>query len=200
MKRALVHIFGAAALVGVTTIPVFAQDAKVEIAGGWQFLNGREIDPVLVDEVSTSKGFFVEGAGSVTSMFSVVGEYSDSSQDVPITVGFPSPTGSVAARNHRTVRTFMGGIRVGAPAARVVRPFAEVLFGGVHTSASFSFASPGLGVQALVGTAFGYDFAGGVDVRFSRHLAARTKATLLRVNQYADDNVFRLQAGLVILF
>jgi hypothetical protein len=199
MRRALVQMFGPAVLISVMTVPCFAQQTKGEIAGGWQYLTGRAIDPVL-NEVSTSKGFFVEGAGSVTPMFSVVGEYSDSSQDIAISVNFLLPTGIVAATNHMSVRTFMGGIRIGAPAARVVRPFAQVLFGGVHSAATFSFASAGLAVEGLVGTSFGYDFAGGVDFKISGHLAGRAKATLLRVNQYTDDNVFRLQAGLVIPF
>ena len=89
--------------------------------------------------------------------------------------------------------TFQGGIR-GSYATSIVRPFAEALFGGVHTSESGSgLSNSNLGFAATLG--------GGIDCRLTRMLGCRLVVDYVVTGNFnARQNSIRTSTGLVIRF
>ena len=76
-------------------------------------------------------------------------------------------------------------------------PFAQLLFGMSHQSADITGVSAGSSSD----TAYAWDFGGGVDYRFSKHWAARGRASAVRTH-FTDDNQTHLRwgGGIVYLF
>jgi opacity protein-like surface antigen len=94
---------------------------------------------------------------------------------------------------------------VGSPAGQALRPFAQVLLGGVRRSADFSGSATVGGMtisesDSESSTDFGFDVGGGVDFLLSGGIGVRAKASYLRVTGDDGGNAFRFQAGVVIPF
>jgi opacity protein-like surface antigen len=196
MKRVLLVTCGVLALVCSMASPSFAQESKGEIAGGWQFLHSFEDE---LDDVNLPKGFFVEGAGHLTPMFSVIGEYAANFKNV--TEAVTEGGISVSASADVTLQTFMGGIRVGRTSGESLRPFGQVLLGGVRASADVSVEGGGLEFsESDSNTEFGVDFGAGVDFKLSGGVGARAKATYLHSTGDGGGNGFRFQLGVVVPF
>jgi hypothetical protein len=89
--------------------------------------------------------------------------------------------------------TFQGGIR-GSYAAAKVRPFAELLFGAVHTNESGSgLSNSNNGFSSMLG--------GGLDCRLTRLLGCRLVVDYIVTGSFnARQNSVRASTGLVVRF
>ena len=177
-----------------------AQDRKGDVAGGWQYLHAFADDD---EGTNVPKGFFVDGAGNITSRLAVVGELSASFKSVTETIVDSGVT--VDLSGDLRVATFMGGIRVGSPAGQALRPFAQVLLGGVRRTVDVEGSATVGGVtisesDSDSSTDFGVDLGGGVDFLLNGGVGVRAKASYLRVTGDSGGNAFRFQAGVVIPF
>jgi opacity protein-like surface antigen len=199
MKHVAVAL-GVLAALAASASPGFAQDRRGDLAAGWQYLQAIDEDD---DDFKLSKGFFVDAAGNVTPMFAVIGEFSAGFKTEAETIVNAGVTFDVSADVR--LQTFMGGVRIGAPARHVVRPFAQILLGGVRRSADVNGSVTAGGVtisenESESATDFGFDLGGGVDFMLRSGLGVRAKASYLRVTGDSGGNALRFQAGVVIPF
>jgi hypothetical protein len=147
---AVVALFSA----GLCSLSLSAQDSKVDIFGGYQYLHSGNITVNGVSEPGSSQGYNgwdVAPAYSFNKFFGVQGDFSG---------GYATISG---VSTH--VYTYGGGPLVSLRLP-VITPYAHVLFGGTRLtgeSGGVSLSTNGYTVM----------FGGGVDAKLNRLLAIR---------------------------
>ena len=182
-------------------IPASAQEVpKVELSGGYQFLNFS----VEGESESMPVGWYFDVAGNLNPMLGVVfqvgGNYK--SIDESFTVGGITANASADLKVHE----FLGGVRVnlrssGSP----IVPFGQVLAGAINGSASVSASTTIPGMPPITideeasGTNFALELGGGVNFNLSDAFGLRVGADYLRVfEDEGGGNLFRFAVGVVI--
>ncbi len=193
--RVLAHCL---AVVGVAT-PAFAQSVpKVELSGGYQFLNFS----IEGENESMPKGWYFDVAGNLNPMlglvFQVGGNYK--TFDESFSAGGITATATADLKVHE----FLGGVRVNARSNTAIVPFGQVLVGGINASVKVAASTtiPGLPPFEIneedSGTNFALEAGGGVNFGLSDAVGLRVGADYLRV--FAEDssaNLFRFSIGIV---
>ena len=192
-------------------LPVAAQTPRVEVSGGYQFLNVsadlESIDtgdlPVRDVDQSLPTGWYIDLAGNLNRHFGVVFEAGGSYKSVSesATFGGIAASASVDLKVHE----FMGGVRYSSRANPTVVPFGQFLIGAINGSAKVTASgsvtgSPGF---SFSGEASGTDIAlqagGGMQLRLTDTFGVRVGADYLHI--LADEggvNAFRFAAGVVL--
>ena len=200
MYRLPVRVLAVCVVVLGVAVPAVAQTApKVELSGGYQFLNfsaaGRS--------ESMGAGWYFDVAANLSPMlgilFQVGGNYK--SFDQSVTVGGVTASASLDLKVHE----FLGGVRVNARSNSAIVPFAQVLVGGINGSADVSASATLPGIppiafdQAVSGTDVGFEVGGGVNFGLTDAAGLRVGADYLHA--FAKDsgaNMFRFTVGVVI--
>jgi hypothetical protein len=161
----------------------FAQD-RGDVSGGYRFLR--------TDGENFGAGWYVDGAGHVTEVVSVVGEVAGTYKSISET--FFDITVEADLRLH----TFMGGARFRLPIDDSnLSPFAQVLFGVGNARGSASGGGLSISESSTDGA---MSVSGGVDVHGSGRLGFRAMVGWLR--DFSDDasNAFTFSIGAKVGF
>jgi opacity protein-like surface antigen len=180
--------------------PAFAQSVpKVELSGGYQFLNFSAEG----QSESMPKGWYFDVAGNLNPMlglvFQVGGNYKNFDESVSV--------GGITARATADLKVheFLGGVRLNARSNSTIVPFGQVLVGGINASIEVAASTtiPGLDPISFneedSGTNFALEAGGGVNFGLSDAVGLRVGADYLRV--FAEDsgaNLFRFTVGIVV--
>src|SRR5262245_4582922 len=192
-------------------LPVMAQTPKIEVSGGYQFLNVsadlESIDtgdlPVRDVDQSLPTGWYIDLAANLSRSFGVVFEAGGNYKSVSESATFGGVAASATA--DLRVHEFMGGVRYNSRANPTVVPFGQFLLGAVNGSAKVTASGSitGLPGVSFSGEASGTDLAlqagGGMHVRLTDKLGVRVGADYLHI--LADEggvNAFRFAAGVVL--
>jgi opacity protein-like surface antigen len=175
---------------------------KVEISGGYSFVNGGG---------DTSHGFNLSFTGNATKYIGVVGEFNRYTESETINIpnlsafpieGFPTlPTlpdlGPINAKANLSLSTFLFGPRLTLIRGKKAEPFVHGLLGAARASVDFS--GPGI-TGGGDDSAFAFALGGGVDVKVHRNLAIRVgQLDYLGIRGgNIRSNSFRYSAGVVI--
>jgi opacity protein-like surface antigen len=195
---ARVLAFGLAAL--ATALPVSAQSTpKVELSGGYQFLNFS----LAGENESMPVGWYFDVAGNLTPMLGVVFQVGGNYKtfDESVAIGGITATASADLKVHE----FLGGVRMNLRSNRAVVPFGQFLVGGVNGSVKVS-ASTTIPGQAPIafneedsGTDLGLEAGGGVNFALTDAVGVRVGADYLHVFAEGDGaNLFRFHVGVAI--
>jgi len=156
-----------------------AQEPKAEIFGGYQY---TRIDTGIsgVDGINLN-GWNASLSGYFTKHFGISADFSGA---------YGSPFG-VSTKVH----TFMFGPIVHFPNSSKITPFAHVLFGGAHGSASAGGFGGG-------DTDFAWAAGGGLDANLNHRFAVRMAQFDFLQSRFGGDsqNNFRYSAGIVLKF
>ena len=181
-------------------VPALAQSTpKVELSGGYQFLNFS----VEGENESMPAGWYFDVAGNLTPMIGVVfqvgGNYK--SFDESVTIGGITATATADLKVHE----FLGGVRLSARSNSAVVPFGQVLVGGINGSIEVSASTTIPGMPPIAfndeesGTNFALQAGGGVNFKMSEAIGLRAGADYLRAFQdEGGANLFRFHVGIVI--
>jgi opacity protein-like surface antigen len=192
-------------------LPAAAQTPRVEISGGYQFLNVsadlESIDtgdlPVRDVDQSLPTGWYIDLAGNLNRHFGVVFEAGGNYKSVSESATFAGIAASASV--DLKVHEFMGGVRYSSRANPTVVPFGQFLIGAINGSAKVTASgsvtgSPGF---SFSGEASGTDIAlqagGGMQLRLTDKFGVRVGADYLHI--LADEggvNAFRFAAGVVL--
>jgi opacity protein-like surface antigen len=178
---------------------VVAQDSKVAVFGGWQFLS-IDTSNSGVGRQNTAKGWDADVAFKVVPHISAVADFSGSYKSLN---GITTDAGIVSPYVH--VYNFLFGPRISAKAGKV-SPFAEAMFGFNRTSVGASAS----GVNASVSdNGLGVALGGGLDYNLTKRLSVRLLKFDYLLNKVSDSdlgissqtlNHLRISAGLVCHF
>jgi hypothetical protein len=121
-------------------LPVTAQTPKIEVSGGYQFLNVsadlESIDtgdvPVRDVDQSLPTGWYIDLAGNLNRHFGVVFQAGGNYKSITESAAF----GGIAASASVDLRVheFLGGVRYNSRANPTVIPFGQFLVGAVNGS------------------------------------------------------------------
>jgi opacity protein-like surface antigen len=181
-------------------VPASAQTVpKVELSGGYQFLNfsvngANEALPV---------GWYFDVAGNLTPMLAVVfqvgGNYKTFEESA--TIGGITATATADLKVHE----FLGGIRLNLRSSKAVVPFGQVLVGAfngsvkVSASATFPGQPPITFEEEESGNDVGIQAGGGVNFGLTDTVGLRAGADYLHVYAEGDGaHLFRFHIGVVI--
>ena len=192
-----------------TALPAAAQWPRIEVSGGYQFLNisadleGIDTGDIPVRNVDQSlpAGWYVDLAGNLNRHFGVVfamgGNYKSVTESA--TLGGFTASGSVDLKVHE----FMGGVRYSSRANPTVVPFAQFLVGAINASAKVTASAGGGGSPGFSfsdeasGTDVALQAGGGMQVRVADNFAVRVGADYIRILAVEGVNAFRFGAGVV---
>ena len=162
-------------VLGLLTAPASAQEAPVELSGGYQLIS---LEPGH-DTQTLRTGWYVDVAGNLTRVFGIVGQ-----------VGGNYRSQEVLGNKLRfTVHEFMGGIRARSTANARLVPFAQALAGPVRARLSFEG-------QAVSVTKFALQFGGGVNWKLTQRIGIRVGADYLRIfNEQEGRDIGDLSGG-----
>jgi opacity protein-like surface antigen len=167
-------------LLVLSCISLAQNEPKVDIFGGYQY---TRVDTGVsgVDSINLN-GWNAALDGYFTKYLGVSADFSGA---------YGSPFGA-STKFH----TFMFGPIVRFPNSSKITPFAHVLFGGVHGSASAS------GLGSTSDTAFAWAAGGGLDANINSRFAVRlAQADFLQTRfSSTSQNNFRYSAGIVFKF
>jgi opacity protein-like surface antigen len=192
-------------------LPVAAQTPRIEVSGGYQFLNVsadlESIDtgdlPVRDVDQSLPTGWYIDLAGNLNRHVGVVFQAGGNYKSVSESATFAGVAASATA--DLRVHEFMGGVRYSSRANPTVVPFGQFLVGAINGSAKVTASgsvagSPGF---SFSGEASGTDLAlqagGGMQLRLTDKFGVRVGADYLHI--LADEggvNAFRFAAGVVL--
>ncbi len=208
--RAMIHgLLLTVAALGAT-LPAAAQTPRIEVSGGYQFLNisadleSIDIGDVPVRDVDQSlpAGWYVDLAANLNRHLGVVfatgGNYTSIAESA--TFGGLAASASVDLRVHE----FMGGVRYSSRANPTVVPFGQFLVGAITASAkvtaSGSFAGfPGFSFSdEAKGTDIALQAGGGMQLRLADKFVVRVGADYIRILAVEGVNAFRFGAGIVL--
>jgi hypothetical protein len=163
---------GVVLLIAAAAIGARAQETPaVEASAGYSYLRIGGSDGTNQNGASGSAAF------NVSNWLGVVGDFG----------GYHSSPQGVSINTY----TYMFGPRVSYRTRTGVTPFAEMLFGGSHMSAS------AFGATGTVNP-FAYSFGGGVDLRLSGHWALRPEAEYVGLRSNGSTaNCGRFDASIV---
>ena len=180
MPRLAVFVLGTVLLAGGSAS---AQD-RGDLSGGYRFLRS--------DGVNFGAGWYVDVAGHVTDVVSVVGDIGGTYKSVSETV--QGATISADVKLH----TFMGGARFRAAVLNPsIVPFGQVLFGAGNARASASGGGISISESSTDGAMM---LSGGVDVNGGGSLGVRVQAGVLRDFSDEASNTFQFSIGARIGF
>lgn len=188
------------AVLGVAAAPVSAQTVpKVEVSGGYQFLNlaaeGRN--------ESMPAGWYADVAGNLTPMLGLVFQVGGNYKTIDESISLGGVTATVTADTR--VHEFLGGVRLNLRSNPAIVPFAQFLAGAIHGSADVSASATLPGIppisisEDVSGTNFGLGAGGGVNFALTQAVGLRVGADYLHA--FEDDgggNLFRFHVGIVI--
>jgi hypothetical protein len=182
------------AIVAMFSGHLMAQDSKIDIFGGYQYLHNGDVKVGGATEPDSSQsfnGFDIAPAYKFNHFFGVQADFSG---------GYGSVSG---VSNH--IYTYTGGpiVTLGLP---LIQPFAHALFGGAHLSSGAEGASVSTnGYTLMVG--------GGVDAKLNRLLAVRVaqidwlyyhfsgfSAAGVNTSSFSGSNNVRISTGVVVRF
>ena len=147
-------------LLGQFVAPASAQDAPVELSGGYQLVS---LEP-RHDTQTLRTGWYIDVAGNLTRMLAIVGQ-----------VGGNYRSRDLLGNELRfSMHEFMGGIRASSRGNAAVVPFGQALAGAVRANLSLQ----GEGVSV---TKFALQFGGGVNWRLTQRIGIRVGADYLRI-------------------
>jgi hypothetical protein len=199
-----------AAALGVA-LPVAAQTPKIEISGGYQFLNvSADLESIDTGEIpvrdvdqSLPTGWYIDLAGNLNRHFGVVFAAGGNYKSISESATFAGVAASATA--DLRVHEFMGGVRYNSRANPTVVPFGQFLVGAVNGSAKVTASGSVTGLPgfSFSGEASGTDLAlqagGGMQLRLTDTFGVRVGADYLHI--LADEggvNAFRFAAGVVL--
>ncbi len=184
-------LFAAVCLISVR---LMAQDSKVDIFGGYQYLHNGDITANGTSQSGTSQSFNGWNIAPAYKFNKFLGAEAD------LSGGYGSVSG---VSNH--IYTYSGGpiVTVGLP---FLQPFGHVLFGGAHLTSSASGVSISTnGFTLMVG--------GGVDAKLNRLIALRVaqvdwvyfhfsgySAAGVNTGSFSGSNNVRISTGIVARF
>ena len=181
-------------------LPAAAQDfPRSEFSAGYQMLR------LSVDGESETlgKGWYVDVASNINRMFGGVFEVGGSYKSLTETTTSGGFTGTATA--DFKIHEIMGGLRVNSRGNPNVVPFAQVLAGLIHGSASATVTAGTTGSPVFSdsfedsGSNFGLQIGGGVNMAMTRRLGLRVGVDYLRVfEEGGGGNAFRFGAGVVV--
>ena len=198
MHRLTVRVLVFCLAAMATALPVSAQSVpKVELSGGYQFLN-FSLDG---ENESMPVGWYFDVAGNLTPMLGVVfqvgGNYKTFDESVTIGGGTLTATADLA------VHAFLGGARVSARGNPALVPYGQFLVGAINSSLELTASTTIPGLPALSqeesATNFALEVGGGVNFGFTENVGIRFGADYLRV--FAEEegiDVFRFIVGVVL--
>jgi len=173
---------------------LMAQDSKVDIFGGYQYLHNGDVTVNGTSQPESSQSFNGWNIAPAYKFNKFVGAEAD----------FSGGYGSVSGvSNH--IYTYTGGpiITVGLP---FLQPFAHVLFGGAHLASSASGVSVSTNGYTLMA-------GGGVDAKLNRLIAFRVAqvdwvyyhfsgytAGNVTTPSFSGSNNVRISTGIVVRF
>ena len=191
-------------------IPAAAQTPRIEVSGGYQFLNiSAHLESLDADadipvgdlDQSLPLGWYVDIAGNLNRYFGVVfaagGNYTSMTESASF--GNLAASGSFDLKVHE----FMGGVRYSHRAHRIVVPFGQFLVGAITASAKISASGSLPGTPAfsfseeVSGTDIGLQAGGGMQLHIADNFGVRIGADYIRVLAADGVNAFRLGAGVV---
>jgi outer membrane protein with beta-barrel domain len=164
-------------VVGRFVAPASAQDAPVELSGGYQLIS---LEPGQDQNTQTLRtGWYLDLAGNLTRVFAIVGQ-----------VGGNYRSRDLFGNELRfSLHEFMGGIRASGRANTTVVPFGQALIGPVRANLSL------LGERVSV-TKFALQFGGGVNWRLTQRIGIRVGADYLRIfNEQEGRDIGDLSGG-----
>jgi hypothetical protein len=174
-----------------------AQDApKAEVFGGYQFFSLDTKNFGGLDR-QTFQGWDADVAANLNKNFGIVGDISGAYKSES------ASSGGVSAEAKLRLYNFLFGPRFSYRTEKVT-PFAEVLFGAGHLSASGS--ATGLGSVSGSLNGFAMAFGGGIDINAGKHVAIRPAKFDYVMNRFSDSGVsetlhnFRYAGGIVFKF
>jgi hypothetical protein len=164
-------------VVGQFVAPASAQDARVELSGGYQLIS---LEPGQDQNTQTLRtGWYIDLAGNLTRVFAIVGQ-----------VGGNYRSRDLSGNELRfSLHEFMGGIRASGRANTMVVPFGQALVGPVRANLSL------LGESVSV-TKLALQFGGGVNWRLTQRIGFRVGADYLRIfNDQEGRDIGDLSGG-----
>jgi opacity protein-like surface antigen len=176
-SRLFRHFLTLVLVVGRLVAPASAQDAPLELSGGYQVIS---LEPGQDQNTQTLRtGWYIDLAGNLTRVFAIVGQ-----------VGGNYRSREVFGNELRfNLHEFMAGIRASGRANTMVVPFGQALIGPVRASLSQ------LGERASV-TKFALQFGGGVNWRLTQRIGIRVGADYLRIfNEQEGRDIGDLSGG-----
>jgi Outer membrane protein beta-barrel domain len=209
-RAALLRSLLTVAALGVA-LPVTAQTPKIEVSGGYQFLNVsadlESIDtgdlPVRDVDQSLPTGWYIDLAANLNRHYGVVFQAGGNYKSVSESATFAGVNASATA--DLRVHEFMGGVRYNSRANPTVVPFGQFLVGAINGSAKVTASGSVTGLPgfSFSGEASGTDLAlqagGGMQLRLTDKFGVRVGADYLHI--LADEsgvNAFRFAAGVVL--
>lgn len=200
MRRMTVRVLVICLTAVAVAVPVSAQSTpKVELSGGYQFLN-FSLDG---ENESLPVGWYFDVAGNLTPMLGVVFQVGGNYKtfDESVTIGGITATASADLKVHE----FLGGVRANFRSGSAVVPFGQFLVGGINGSVKVSASTTIPGQPPIAfddedsTTNFAIQAGGGVNFGVTDSIGLRAGADYLRV--FAEDagaNLFRVHVGVVI--
>ena len=164
-------------VVGRFVAPASAQEAPVELSGGYQLIS---LEPGQDQNTQTLRtGWYIDLAGNLTRVFAIVGQVGGNYRSRDL----------VGDELRFSLHEFMGGIRASGRANTMVVPFGQVLVGPVRANLSL------LGESVSV-TKFALQFGGGVNWRLTQRIGIRVGADYLRIfNEQEGRDIGDLSGG-----
>jgi opacity protein-like surface antigen len=194
------------AAIGGTAVPASAQSVpKVEVSGGYQFLNFSAEDAFSTEDVSESMpvGWYFDVAGNLTPMLGIVFQMGGNYKTFEESATFAGITATATA--DLKVHEFLGGVRLNLRFNSAIVPFGQVLVGAINGSVEVSASTTIPGAPPITfneedsSTNFGLQVGGGVNFGLTDAFGLGVGADYLRL--FVDDagaNLFRFHAGVVI--
>jgi hypothetical protein len=198
------------------TVPAAAQTPRIEVSGGYQFLNvsadlesSADVEPLdtgdgpvrNVDQ-SLPAGWYIDLAGNLNRhlglVFATGGNYKSLTESA--TFGGLTASASVDLKVHE----FMGGVRYSRRANPTVVPFGQFLVGAINGSAKIAASasmvgSPGFSFSGETsGTDMALQAGGGMQLRLTDTFGVRVGADYIRILADEGVNAFRFGAGVVL--
>jgi Outer membrane protein beta-barrel domain len=176
-KLEMKKFLGVVIVLLVISVPMFCQENKAEVFGGYQY---TRINPGGGVGGENFNGWNGAATYNMTKWLGLTGDFSGAYKSIS----------GVSLKTH----TFMFGPTVSMSTSEKFKPFVHALFGGAHSSASVSGSS-------ISDTAFATALGGGVDVG-SKKFAVRIGQFDYLMTRFGgtSQNNFRYSAGVVLRF
>jgi opacity protein-like surface antigen len=160
----------------------------LELAGGWQYING-----------SNGNGFNVAAGWFITNHIEIATGYDSTWKDTTIGTFQLTQIGLVTSKTR--LQNWLIGPRIffynGELHKRRFSVFGEVQFGGSHTNTKLELIN--MPTFSTSDNCFSWMLGGGAEYAITRHWRARGNVDLLRTH-FADTGQSRLRVGLGVAY
>jgi opacity protein-like surface antigen len=191
-------------------LPAAAQTPRVEVSGGYQFLNvSADLDSIDTGDVpvrdvdqSLPTGWYVDLAGNLNRHLGIVFAAGGNYKSITESASFGGIAASASV--DLSVHEFMGGVRYSSRANPTVVPFGQFLVGAINGSAKVTASasitgSPGFSFsEEASGTDMALQAGGGMQVRLTDRFGVRVGADYMWILADEGVNAFRFGAGFVL--